>query len=167
MICRRSLSETFIHYMVLSSFTWIFHFSLVCRKHSDILSWRLCALSILICTSNSAVREFTLYTLLWRKTSCTRIHPVFYAGLTLDLCPAAYPVSCELNLTKAFSSESFQMDIGSQMTRAANGREHPLYDALWVVQSMLRSRYFLALSDWTLTLLHWIHFQQPYSRFMQ
>lgn len=35
--------------------------------------------------------------------------------------------------------ESFQMDIGSQMTRAANGREHPLYDALWVVQSMLRS----------------------------
>lgn len=34
---------------------------------------------------------------------------------------------------------SFQKDIGSQVTAAANAREHPLHDALWVVQAMLRS----------------------------
>lgn len=36
---------------------------------------------------------------------------------------------------------SFQKDIGSQVTAAANAREHPLHDALWVVQAMLRSGY--------------------------
>jgi ATP-dependent DNA helicase 2 subunit 1 len=39
-------------------------------------------------------------------------------------------------------TENFQKEVGSQIHRPAGARENPLYDALWVVQAMLRSGYY-------------------------
>ncbi|KAH8945078.1 hypothetical protein BDL97_12G020900 [Sphagnum fallax] len=45
------------------------------------------------------------------------------------------------DLIRSFSTlhENFQKEVGSQIHRPAGARENPLYDALWVVQAMLRS----------------------------